>query len=107
MVPSPLATLAICCAVGHALPGSVAQPPDDRYSEERAMMFLHFSNAAYCDAGSITNWTGSSCVKADPNFNATVFTDDDTQGQAYVGMPTVNSTKTASPAIVVGFRGSS
>ena len=93
-------------AVGLALSSPPRTYPDDKYSEERAMMFLHFSNAAYCDDGSIGNWTCDSCLKADPNFNATAFTDDDTQGQAYVGMSEPDSTKTASPAIVVGFRGS-
>ena len=42
------------------------------YTTDRAMTFLHFSNAAYCSASSIANWTCSDCLKADTTFTAQV-----------------------------------
>lgn len=88
-----------------ALSTAVLHPPDDQYSEVRAMTFLQFSNAAYCEESSISDWSCKPCKEADPQFNATTFTDAKTKGQAFVGL-SLPDIKTSSPAIVVGFRGS-
>ena len=72
---------------------------DDTFSTARALEFLHFSNAAYCDASTIDDWSCKPCQKADSTFKGKSFTDEKTEGQAFVGANDGN--------IVVAFRGSS
>lgn len=75
----------------------------DEYEESRALAFLHFSSAAYCDEKSIADWGCSSCKSADSTFSAKVFTDPKTKTQVFVGHTSGESTEN----IVVSFRGSS
>lgn len=70
------------------------------YLASRAILFAHFSNAAYCSASSIADWSCGPCKLADPDFQAKVFTSDKTGMQAFVGKAPHND-------IVVSFRGSS
>jgi len=68
------------------------------YSPERAALFAHFSNAAYCSSASLANWSCAPCLAADPAFRAKVFGNASTATQCFVGMAPGND-------IVVAFRG--
>jgi hypothetical protein len=87
-------------APSHSARSPQPPPPLPPSDEERAKIFLQFSKAAYCDEAGIADWSCAPC-QADPTFNATVFTDAKTKGQALVGL------SQQGPAIVVAFRGSS
>jgi hypothetical protein len=97
----------ILLAIPHALSGS---SPNEWarlgkttnasfFSVERAKVFAHFSNAAYCSAESLANWSCGPCKSADPTFSAKVIEGSWGGTQAFVG-----STK---GSIVISFRGSS
>lgn len=92
-----------------ALLGLALAGVDDHYSTDRAMRFLHFSNAAYCDVGSINNWTCFPCLRATnkDGWEVKTFTDQKTDGQVLVGAAQGGSGAGVSPGgdIVVSFRG--
>ena len=73
------------------------------FSPRRALLFAHFSNAAYCDAAAISAWDCKPCLQADPNFRATKVIQGKTGGtQVFIG-----SVPQPTGDIVVSFRGSS
>ena len=83
-------------------------PGNATYDPSRAAAMLHFATASYCKTTSIDAWSCKPChaamVAAGGAFNATAFTDDDTQGQAFVG---AGAGGRLGRIIVVAFRGSS
>lgn len=77
--------------------------PADKYEESRALAFLHFSSAAYCNEDVIADWSCASCKSADSTFSSKVITDKKTKTQVFVGRTRGEKTEN----IVVSFRGSS
>jgi len=72
-------------------------PNATTYNPDRALLFAHFANAAYCSSSSIASWDCAPCKAADPNFQPKVF---QAKGmQSFVGRAPGND-------IVVSFRGS-
>ena len=68
------------------------------YSPSRALLFAHFSNAAYCSAANISYWDCAPCRAADKDFVVSkVVSGGGMQG--FVGQAPGND-------IVVSFRGS-
>ena len=98
--------LAFALCTLHTVLGGI----DDHYSTERAMRFLHFSNAAYCDEGQIDDWSCLPCRRATSarGWQVKVFTDAKTSGQVLVGAAQGGSGSGVSAGgdIVVSFRGS-
>eukprot|EP00656_Telonema_subtile_P051315 TRINITY_DN686_c0_g1_i3.p1 TRINITY_DN686_c0_g1~~TRINITY_DN686_c0_g1_i3.p1 ORF type:complete len:306 (-),score=35.24 TRINITY_DN686_c0_g1_i3:31-948(-) len=71
----------------------------DSYNASRALLFAHFSNAAYCSASALDSWSCAPCKAADPTFTAKSFEAPNYGTQAFVGSNDGD--------IVVSFRGSS
>lgn len=72
--------------------------PSGSYSPSRALLFAHFSNAAYCSAANISYWDCAPCRAADKDFVVSkVVSGGGMQG--FVGQAPGND-------IVVSFRGS-
>ena len=78
--------------------------PPTTFSPQRATIFAHFSNAAYCSSKDIQAWSCVPCKAADPTFVVSkVIYGSKAQTQAFVGSS--NTTSTAGN-IVISFRGS-
>jgi len=69
------------------------------YDPDRALQFVYYSAAAYCDANPINAWSCGPCKKLG-SYDATTVSDARTDGQAYV------ASSAADNVIVVAFRGS-
>lgn len=83
---------------------------DGQYSTDRAMFFLHLSNAAYCDKGTIDDWSCPPCTRATSaegsmqSWQGKTFTDAATSGQVFVGAAQCGGVS-KDGYIVVSFRG--
>ena len=86
-------------AAATASSSAAATAVGDGYRPDRATLFAHFSNVAYCSPSSIADWSCGPCRTADPAFKAKVFLSNRSGlMQAFVGKAPNND-------IVVAFRG--
>ena len=88
-----------------ATPDMYASPnPATTFQPARATLFAHFSNAAYCSASSLSDWSCPACKIADPTFVVSkVISGAKAQTQAFVGS---SNTTSSTGNIVISFRGS-